>query len=106
MSTTRMNTKPYGSGVPGPLTLAVMGVLWRAERPLALMFVYKRVCASYKPVAVTTVSTTLYRLMPAWVSRPRDGMYQAAISREGAITELRDRLEGLIDDLTMAIEEV
>ena len=96
----------YGVGVPGALSLAVMGVLWRAGRPVKLEYVHRRVCEHYKPVTLSTVSCTLQRLRPAWVSRPRDGMYQAVVSRAGAIIELRDRLEGLIDDLTMAIEEV
>ena len=95
----------YTTGIPGPLTYAIMGVLWRAGRPLALKYIVQRVRRDYKDVAPTTVSTTIYRLMPAWVSRPRPGMYEPALSRQAAITELRDRLESLIDDVTLAIEE-
>jgi len=94
-------------GIPGPLTLAVFGVLWRAERPLSMGVIHNRVCDSYKPVALTTVSSTLSRLKSrGLVSKPRDGTYQAAITRNDLVIRVTSQLSMLIDDTILAIEEV
>ena len=94
-------------GLPGALTLAILGVLWRTNRPLSVTMAHRAVCACYKPVALTTVSSTLSRLIvKGWVSKPRDKVYQAAITRDALIADISDRLSALIDDTVLAIEEV
>lgn len=94
-------------GIPGALMLAIMGVLWRAERPLGVTIIHQRVCEHHKPVAITTVSSTLTRLLHrGWVSKPRQKVYQAAITRSNLTADVTDRLARLIDDVVLAIEEV
>lgn len=93
--------------VPGPLMLSIMGILWRAERPVRFAHIHKQVCESHHPVAITTVSATLYRLIKlGWVSRPRDGVYQPIISRRDLAADVTDTLAKLIDDVVLAIDEV
>jgi len=94
-------------GVPGPLMLSIMGVLWRAGRPVKMAHIHTRVCEVHHPVSLTTVSATLFRLKErGWVSRPRDGMYQYEISRRDLTADVTDQLAKLIDDTVLAIEEV
>ena len=94
-------------GLPGDLTLSILGVLWRAERPLSVTMVHRAVRERYKPVALTTVSSTLARLgTKGWVSKPRQHVYQAAITRNALIADISDRLSALIDETVLAIEEV
>lgn len=94
-------------GVPGPLMLSIMGVLWRAGRPVKMAHIHARVCEQHHPVRLTTVSATLSRLTErGWVSRPRDGMYQYEITRRDLTADVTDQLAKLIDDTVLAIEEV
>lgn len=94
-------------GVPGPLMLSIMGVLWRAGRPVKMAHIHARVCEQHHSVALTTISSTLSRLVERkWVSRPRDGMYQFEISRRDLTADVTDQLARLIDDTVLAIEEV
>ena len=93
--------------VPGPLMLSIMGILWRAGRPVRFTHIHTRVCERHHPVAVTTVSATLSRLTKlGWVSRPRDGMYQYEISRRDLAADVTDGLAKLIDNVVLSIEEV
>lgn len=94
-------------GVPGELTIAIMGVLWRADRPLMLGHIHRSVREHYKPVALTTVSSTLRRLVArGWVCKPRATVYQATITRRDLAADVSDKLASLIDDVVLAIEEV
>ena len=94
-------------GVPGPLMLSILGVLWRANRPLRMSDIRQRVSEKYKPVALTTVSSTLSRMKErGWISKPRDGVYQAVITRRNLAADISDKLAALIDDTVLAIEEV
>lgn len=94
-------------GVPGPLMLSIMGVLWRAGRPVKMAHIHEYVCENHHPVRLTTVSATLSRLKErGWISRPRDGMYQYEITRRDLTADVTDQLAKLIDDTVLAIEEV
>ncbi len=94
-------------GVPGPLMLGILGVLWRADRPMRMKHIHQRVNRSYKPVAITTVSSTLNRMKTRrWISKTRAGVYQAMITRAELATLIADKLSALIDDTILAIEEV
>lgn len=93
--------------VPGDLTLAIMGVLWRAHAPMEMGHIHRHVCREYKPVALTTVSSTLTRLINrGWVSRPRRTVYQATITRRDLAADVSDKLAALIDQVVLAIEKV
>jgi predicted transcriptional regulator len=94
-------------GVPGPLMLSIMGVLWRAGRPVKMAHIHARVCENHHPVSLTTISATLFRLKQrGWVSRPRDGMYQYEITRRDLTADVTDQLAKLIDETVLAIEGV
>lgn len=87
--------------------LSIMGVLWRAGRPVKMAHIHKRVCEQHHCVALTTVSSTLSRLIERkWVSRPRDGVYQYEITRRDLAADITDGLAKLIDDVVLSIEEV
>lgn len=93
--------------IPGALTLSIMGVLWRSERPLGVTYIHQRVCDAYKPIALTTVSSTLMRLQRRkWVCKPREKVYQAAITRSDMAADVSDQLAALIDEIVLKIEEV
>ena len=94
-------------GIPGPLMLSIMGVLWRSDRPLSVTHIHQRVCEHYKPVALTSVSSTLTRLLArGWICKPRQKVYQAAITRRELAADVSDKLATMIDDVVLAIEEV
>jgi predicted transcriptional regulator len=80
--------------MPGPLTLAVMGILWR-HQAIPLMRLYRSVCEDYKPVALSTVSTTLTRLIQrGWAKRSRHG-YQAGVTRSELIVRITDIIDSV-----------
>jgi hypothetical protein len=80
--------------LPGPLMLAIMGVLWRAECRVQFMAIHRSICQSYKPVAITTTSATLGRMIASgYVTRHRPGIYQAAISRAALIQAIAAIIE-------------
>lgn len=80
--------------LPGPLTLAVMGILWR-HQSIPLMRLYRAVCDEYKQVALSTVSTTLTRLiLRGWAKRTSYG-YQAGVSRSELIVRITDIIDSV-----------
>ncbi len=95
MTETEQVKYPTLMNLPGPLMLAIMGVLWKTPR-LNFMILTRRVCEAYKPVAVTTVSSTLTRMIVrGYVERVSSGMYRAAMSRE----QLIDMIASVIDEV-------
>ena len=65
-----------------PLQLAIMGALWRDKR-LHLHQLHAAVRRQHREVALSTVSTTITRLIAAaWVERVGHGVYVAAVTRD------------------------
>ncbi len=80
--------------VPGPLQLAILGVLWRDEDGMSLMRLYRTLQTEYKPIALSAISTTATRLLRrGWVVRPKRGHYRAAISRDDLIALISAHIE-------------
>ena len=80
-------------GYNRPLQLAILGALWRDGR-LALSQIMRAVHREYKPVAVSTVSTTLTRLVERqWVERIDRHYYQSRITRADMIAALTAAIE-------------
>lgn len=79
--------------LPGPLMLAIMGALWRDK--LTLKSLHRTVCKDYKPIAYSTLSTTITRLVQrGWIERVQYGYYRSGISRDALkalVTEAIDQ---------------
>lgn len=76
-----------------PLQLAIMGALWRNGR-LHLHQLHAAVRRHHREVALSTVSTTITRLIAAqWVERIGKGVYQAAITRAELLAVLTQAIE-------------
>lgn len=82
--------------LPGPLMLAIMGVLWQLDQPREFMGIHRTVCHRYKPVAITTTSSTLGRMVArGYVARDGRGLYRAAIGRDDLIARIAAIIEGV-----------
>jgi predicted transcriptional regulator len=81
--------------MPAEMQLIILGILWRSERWISLAAVHRAVCREYKPVALTTTSTIILRMVDhGWVERNRNkGTYCAGISREELISLLAEKIE-------------
>lgn len=96
MTMTKMHrTRAMGlMNLPGPLMLAIMGALWQLDQPREFMGIHRTVCHQYKPVAITTTSATLGRLVErGYVVRDGRGLYRAAISRDDLIARIATIIE-------------
>lgn len=79
--------------IPGPLQLAILAVLWRRDKA-RLTDILQAVRFDYKPVALSTVSTTMTRLIQrGWVKRTSLGLYRAGISRQQLIDQIVEHIE-------------
>ena len=80
--------------IPGPLQLAILRVLWRHDR-MRLMDLWQAVRAIHgSDTALSTVSTTLTRLLRrGWVARPKSGYYAAVLDRDQLIDLIAEYLE-------------
>lgn len=79
--------------VPGPLQLAILAVLWRFDRA-SLTAIHRTVNLAYKPIALSSLSTTITRLLRrGWITRPKPGQYRAAISRQQLIDLIAEHIE-------------
>lgn len=80
--------------LPGPLTLAIMGLLWRDDRNLGS--IHRRLCEEYKPIALSTLSTTLTRLIErGWIVRNPHRRYHAIKSRTELILEITELIDSV-----------
>ena len=67
--------------LPGPLMLAILGALWKDN--LTLRGLHAVLNRDYKPIALSTLSTTMTRLVHrGWVTRLRTSWYTTGISRD------------------------
>lgn len=80
--------------IPGRLQLAILSALWGNPHGLSLNRLHKIVNERYKIVALTTVSTTVIRLVRrGWIVRPFTGHYQAAVTRQDLIDQIAEYIE-------------
>lgn len=71
-----------GVSYPGPLMLAILGAVW-ANKQASFSGIARRVASEHRPVAASTLSTTLTRLVArGWIIRTAYGWYEAGISRD------------------------
>lgn len=78
----------------GALQLAILGALWRAERPVRFVQLEARVKEHYKPICRSTFSTTLTKLIDrGWIVRPAPRMYAALLTREALINAVTRPIE-------------
>lgn len=79
--------------LPGPLTLTIMATLW-SRRRCTFSGICRDVANEYKPLAASSVSSTLTRLIRrGWIRRIGTGLYEPVVSRSELIlyvTELID----------------
>ena len=81
--------------MPADMQLVILGILWRNERWMSLNGIHKAVQREYKPVALTTTSTIILRMVEyGWVIRSQaKGSYTAGVSREELIQLLIEKIE-------------
>lgn len=79
--------------LPGPLTLSILAVVWERKRA-DFQSICRGVAERHKPLAQSTISTTLTRLIQrGWLKRVDHNMYVAVISRTELIAWITDLID-------------
>lgn len=92
----RIRSKSPKLMLPGDLQLAILGCVWR-DKNMSLRRIYHVVNITYKEIALSTLSTTITRLLERGylVKTPdkHNRRYSAGITREELIALMAEKIE-------------